>query len=761
MKKINLFVIIILIFAVNFTFANNASSGDEASLSGFIKAEDSEETIIGASVFIPAIKKGAYTNKAGFFSITSIPPGEYSVKVSYVGFKPLEKKIRFHKSQQIRETFFISEVSVTTDEVSVTAEREIEKREISISKINIPVKAIKEIRIAGESDVFRTLQLLPGVLTSSQISSGLYIRGGSPDQNLVLIDGSIVYNPSHLFGFISTFNSDAIKDVELIKGGYPAEYGSRLSSVINITQKDGSRSKIEGIGSVGLISSKLSIDGPSPIPNGTFFIGGRRTYFDLIKGILPNDPESPIPDFGFYDINAKLTQNVGDNDKLFLSGFMSKDNFNYSGSGLSTSLFMGNKTSSFRWTHVFGDNLFSSFNTTVSNYSNGMDEDLSGYKMSMTNSITDLTFKGNLEWFTSEKFTIKSGFEFSKFFYVYKQNFTGTDAPIPSGTNENGQTNLHYEDWTYSLFSQGNYLLTELVSLQAGLRVNYWQYSKYLTFDPRIALRWQAQDNLVIKASWGIFHQYLRLAGLENFSLFDTWLPTDNTVHPSQANHYILTFETIPFEDITLNIDVYYKDLMNISEMNNKAFTGKQVSDLFFSGTAHAYGMEIFLQKKFGKLAGWLGYGLGYVYAKFDQINNGQEFRPKFDRRHDLKLVLQYELSKKWSVGGTFLFQSGQSYTGATSRFQLFLEDQTYGRGKVVPSQRFGLRLPASHQLNLNGSYSTTLFKLPFKILLDIYNVYSRRDILMRYYDASKVETSVKDVKLLPIIPTLSVELKF
>ena len=751
--------ILVFTFLLGSAKANNLASGDNASLSGYVKSKESEETLIGASVYLPEIKKGGYTNKSGFFSITNIPPGEYTVKISSVGFKSREQKIKLKKSQQLRETFFLSEDSVVTDEIFVEAERDVEKREITISKINIPVKQIKEIRIAGESDVFRTIQMLPGVLTSSQISSGLYIRGGSPDQNLVLIDGSTVYNPSHLFGFISTFNSDAIKDVELIKGGYPSEYGSRLSSVINITQKDGNRNKIEGIASLGVISSKLSFDGPL-WKGASWFIGGRRTYFDIIKEILPEDEEDPIPDFGFYDVNAKITQNIGKNDRLALSGFLSRDNFDFDGTGLTTSLYMGNKTASLRWTHIFGDNLFSTSNLSVSNYGNGMSQDLTGYYMEMKNAITDYTLKTNLEWFASDRLTFKSGLEVSSFVFEYGQNLTGTDEAPPSGTNSGSEMNLIYHDWTYSLYGHANYLITDLISFQGGLRVNYWDYSDIISWDPRLALRWQVQEKIAVKASWGIFHQYLRLAGLENFSLFDTWLPTDNTVEPSQANHYILSLETVPYEDITLNTDVYYKDLKNISEMNQKTLKMETVADVFFSGNGYAYGAEIFLQKKFGKVAGWLGYGLGFVYAKFDSINNGNEFRPKYDRRHDLKLVLQYEYSKRWNFGMTFMFQSGQSYTGATSRFQIIEDSQTRGNGKIIPSQRYGLRLPNSHQLNLSASYNTKLWNKPCRLILDIFNVYNRRDILMRYYDASMAETSVKDVKLLPIIPTFSVEIK-
>ena len=742
------------------TYSENLTMlGENAALNGYVKDMVNDETLIGATVVIKNTKYGANTNKQGYYIIKNVPEGEYTVRISMIGYDAVEQKIRLVKGNVQRLDIKISPDEITTEGVSVVADREVESRQISISKVNIPIQQIKEIRIGGESDVFRAIQMLPGVLTSSQISSGLYIRGGSPDQNLVLLDGTTVYNPSHLFGFISTFNSDAIKDVELIKGGYPSEYGSRLSSVLNITQKDGNRNDYQGVASFGLISSKISLEGP--IGKGSWFIGVRRTFFDLIKSAIDNDPKNPIPDFGFYDVNAKITQDFGSSDKVSVSGFISNDDFNLSTSGIDMNMYLGNRSGGVKWTHIFGEDFFTNVNVSGSYYRNGFEQDLSGYIMTVSNSITDFTFRGMSEWFISDMTTLSSGIEFTNFIFKYSQNFSGDGTEVDQGTNNGGKTNLLYHDWVYSTFAQLNHKFTDLLTLQAGLRANYWDYAMISTFDPRAALRWQIQDNYAIKASWGIFHQYLRLAGDENFSLFDTWLPTDHTVDPSQAVHYILSLETEPVDGYNLNFDVYYKDLQNISEIKRTALSVKDVKDIFFTGKGEAYGAEIFLQKKFGKLAGWVGYGLGWVKANFDSINGGRDFRPKYDRRHDLKVVAQYQYSEAWSFGATFMFQSGQSYTAAVSRVQVGLDGDNYGYGKIIPSDRYGLRMPPSHQLNVNIGYNTTMFKLPLRINLDIFNVYSRRDILMRVYKTENEETVVEDVQLLPIIPTFSFELKF
>ncbi len=740
--------------------ATRETDETSASLSGFVKDSDSKETLIGATIYLKSTKYNAHTNKSGFYSISNVPPGKYTLIVSYIGYKKHESKIEFKAGQAQRKDIELAVSSISQTGIVIEAERGAEEKQISISKVDVPVSIIKEIRVGGESDVFRTLQLLPGVLTSSQISSGLYVRGGSPDQNLVLLDGSTVYNPSHLFGFISTFNSDAIKDVDLIKGGYPAEYGGRLSSVLNITQKDGSREKMQGVASLGVISSRLSLEGP--LGKGSWFIAGRRTYFEIIKSFLPKDPENPIPDFNFYDLNGKFTQDFGSDDKITLSGFLSRDFLDYGSFGTSMNMTVGNRLGAAKWTHIFANNMFSTVNFSASKYYNEFSGDQSGYGFVINNSINDYTLKACLEWFASEKMTCKFGYELSDYRFNYLQNFTGNkDSSIKQGTAEGGTTNLLIRDGNHSVFGQSSYNFTDLFTMQAGLRANYWTLSDKFTLDPRVSFRYQLQENLALKMAWGVFHQNLRLATQPDFSFFDTWLPTDSTIGVSSSSHYILSLETKPAAGLDLNFDVYYKTLSNISELNQNALEGSTVSDIFYTGSANAWGLEVFFQKKFGRLNGWIGYGLGFINAKFDSINNGRSFHPKYDRTHDVKVVAQYVINDRWTIGGTFTFQTGQSYTGASSKLLPRLPGQTSGRVKIVPTQRYGLRLPPSHQLNLNANYSCRIFGLESKLIIDIYNVYNRRDIWFRYYNTLDSQATVEDVRLLPIVPTLSLEMKF
>ncbi|HYF03928.1 MAG TPA: TonB-dependent receptor [Patescibacteria group bacterium] len=736
----------------------NTPDDDKAILNGYVLDSETKETLIGATVTVKGTKFGAFTNKSGYFSIRNIPPGSYTISVSMLGYEKFEENVTLKSGEAKSVRFLLKTTNVITDEVTVEAEREVEKRQIDVSKVNIPIEQLTKMRIGGEADVFRSLQMLPGVLTSSQLSSGLFIRGGSPDQNLVLIDGMTVYNPSHLLGFISAFNSDAIKDVELIKGGFAGEYGGRLSAVLNITQKDGNQKEVAGVASLGAISSRLSLEGP--LGNGSWFIGGRRTYLDLLLKLIPEDPENPLPTFNFWDVNAKISQNITENDKMFLSGFGSADNLGLSGPGFDFDIGIGNRAGALRWTHVFGDQAFASVNFSASQYKNGFKGDQSGARFEVVNSITDYTLKTNIEWFTTENLTLKTGLENTKFTFGFLRNFTNEGQPA-EGENGGGQTNLTVNDWMHAGYAQMNYQLTDLLSAQASGRVSYIGLADKFMFDPRAAVRYQLQENVAVKAAWGIYHQYLKLASLQDFSFFDTWLPTDSSVNPGRAEHYIVSVETQPFEGYDLNVDGYFKRMFDISEINQFAVEGDDVGDFFYSGDGRAYGAEIFLQKKKGDFTGWFGYALGFVNATFKDINNGEEFRPKYDRRHDLKFVGMYTFGN-WELGATFTFQSGQSYTAAGSRFQTFQPGDNMGTGVIIPSQRYGKRLPPSHQLNMNIGYNSTFFGLQARYMADIYNVYSRRDIWFRYYDTSKQDvTEVKDVRLLPILPTISMEVRF
>jgi hypothetical protein len=737
-------------------------------LSGIVREAESKETIVGATISIKALKIGAVTNKSGFFTLKGIPAGTHRVTVSYLGFAKQELDVTFAEEEAKKLNVELKKQITKSGEVVVSAERgEAEKRQISVSQVNIPIEQISQIRIGGEADVFRAIQFLPGVLSSSQISSGLFVRGGSPDQNLVLVDGAAVYNPSHLFGFFSTFNTDAIKDVELIKGGFPAQYGTRLSSVINITQKDGNREKYEGLASVGLIASRASAQGP--LGDGSFFVGGRRTYLELVRAVVPIDELTggiPIPNFWFYDVNAKVTQNIGQHDKISASVFLSSDDLQFNSAGLNVNIDIGNQAGAIRWTHIFNESLFSTVVVSSSAYRNNFSGSNSGFSFNVENSIRDITARADLEWYASNELTFNFGGEVSSFLFGYKQDFTGRrDTNQPALPGADASTNFSLNDWTYSAYFQTNYQFSSTLSAQAGLRAFYLQDNGSLLWDPRLSLRWELSPELTVKASWGVFHQYLRLASNPDFTFFDTWLPTDASLGPSSSTHYIVSFETRPtifgMDDLDFNFDVYYKTLININELNTFAIRSRRASEIFFSGDGEAYGGEIFLQKKSGRFTGWVGYALGWVTGQFDSINGGARFFPRYDRRHDFKVVAQYELNDKWELGASFIFQSGQPFTGVSSRFQTTFPGERIGTGVTVSTPRNGLRLPPSHQLNLSGNYKFTLAGFKARLLIDIFNVYSRQDIWFRFYDTTKPVVEVTDVRLLPILPTVTLEVKF
>ncbi len=755
------FLLVTLLFPLHSVYSTGTENlSEKATINGYVRDKETGETLVGATIQIVETRQGTITNKSGYYAVSEIPEGGYTIVFSFLGYNRKEVKVELKKRESRRIDVELESESIELDEVVVESDRFDDKRQITVSRVNIPIRQINQLRVGGEADIFRSIQYLPGVLASSQISSGLYIRGGSPDQTLVLLDGSTIYNPTHLFGFFSTFNPDAIKDVDLIKGGFPAEYGGRLSAVLDLVQKDGNRNTFGGTASLGLISTRISAEGP--IGNGSWFVGGRRTYIDLLTSLIETDAD-PLPDYYFYDINGKISQDFGEADKVFLSGFTSEDKMEFDNrAGFNGLLGISNRTVSGRWTHILNDNLFSVVNLSWSRYRNSFSTENAGFETAVQNIIQDVTLKTNLEWFVSTDWTLKSGIELNRYLLNYEQNFTGNaDSTSAKGTNDGGIVNLEESDHTGSMYVQSNYQFTNLFSLQAGLRANYYDLRNIVKLDPRIAMRYQLQDNIAVKAAWGMYHQYFRLASLPDFSFFDTWLPTDSTVSPSMAIHYVLGLETEPVAGYNLNVDVYYKDLYHASELNQFQTRGKTVADFFYDGEGEAYGVEFFLQKKVGRFTGWAGYALGWINTRFDALNEGRYFRPKWDRRHDFKLVTQYKINDRWDLSATFTFQSGQSYTGRTSRLESYLPGSDLGKGITIPAERFGLRLPASHQLNLNARYHTTLFNLPTKVLIDVFNVYSRRDIWFRYYDTTGDVTKVEDVRLLPILPSVAVEINF
>lgn len=750
-----LFILIALgLFAAR-SQGNATPAPEGTTISGFVADSANGETLIGATVSIKGEKLGSITNKSGYFVIQGVNTGKHTIRATYLGYRPKETTVNVG-TEPVKLRIMLARQDVKGESITVEATREEEQHEIKISTVSVSAAQIQSMPAFGESDLFRALQYLPGVLTSSQISSGLYIRGGSPDQNLVLLDGSTLYNPSHLFGFFSTFNNDAIKNVELIKGGFPAEFGGRLSAVINVTNKDGDREHAHGQLSLGLISSRLTLE--TPLGNGAVFVSGRRTYIDLLTGLLPDDPTSPIPSYYFYDLNGKATQNLGGADKVSLSGYGGADKLGLNGGGISFLLNWGNRAGAARWTHLFSDNLVSDVNLTASHYYSGLQGDNGGYKFTLENDITDYTLKANVDYYLTQEHLVKAGVEASQYVFSYQQDFSGGDS---TAQQSNDSTNLGVNDKAVAFFIQDAWQASSLLALQFGLRADWEELGRRVSFDPRFSARYILTDDIALKASWGVYHQYLHLAAQEGFSFFDVWLPSDSTVGASQAIQYIGGVESHPWDGYDFNVEGYYKALSNITSFRNYVIRAKTVGQIFSIGTGQAYGVEFFLQKKVGPLTGWIGYSLAWVTQKFPDINNGNAFPPKYDRRHDVNIVGTYKLSDRWRVGAAWVYGTGQTYTAATSRFRVQLPDASEGVDYTYPGDRNALRLPASHRLDANVSYETTIFGYASTLSLDIFNVYSHRDIWFRFYDTKKNPTEVTDVRLLPIIPTFSMDVKF
>ena len=465
-------LLVVLFLTCTFPSWSQDRSAEDAqgTISGFIEDSVTKETLVGATVKVSGTNRGGFTNKSGYFSISKIPAGTYTLTVTSVGYVRREYVVTLARGEARKVRIPMRQSKSTSKEVQVTADRDEGKRQVSISQVNIPMEQLSQIRIGGEADIFRALQMLPGVLSSSQISSGLFIRGGSPDQNLVLLDGMTVYNPTHLFGFISAFNNDAVKDVDLLKGGFPAEFGGRMSAVLNITQKDGNRDKFEGLVGLGILSSRASLQGP--LGNGSFFLGGRATYLDLILNVIPEDPESPFPNFNFYDVNAKITQNLSEDDKLSISGFLTRDALSFTQPGLLFNVGIGNRATSARWSHVYSPDLFSNVTVSASRYDNGFAGNNAGFEFAIDNSITDYTVKAEFEWFTAEDFTLKFGYEGAIYNFQYVQNTTGrTDG---STQTQSDVVALNIWDNIHGAYAASTWNVDDYLTLQTGLRVNYW-----------------------------------------------------------------------------------------------------------------------------------------------------------------------------------------------------------------------------------------------------------------------------------------------
>ncbi len=769
-------------------FASEAISQSVAriSVAGVVTDKTSGEIIIGAAATLFKDStlsghpfRGALTNKFGFFSLAKIPSGDYWLAVRSLGYKPEIERITIGE-RSLRLDIALAPES-EQKEVTVLGERTPAPTR-SISSVDVKPEMLQHLpSLGGETDIFRALQLLPGIKSSSEISSGLYVRGGSPDQNLTLLDGVIVYNPTHLAGFMSTFNSDAIQDIHLVKGAFPAEYGGRLSSVLDLTMKEGTKEKIEGTAGISMIDSRLTLEGPLS-DNSTFMISGRRMYLDLLLALAPKDTNNITPDYYFYDLNGKVNFKLGENDRLFLSGYFGRDVFGIPASTDSNTanIFWGNATANIRWSHIVSPSLFTNFSAIYTNYVSSTDfEDTHADAASNNNfksvsGVTDYMVRGEAQYFPNDANTFKFGFEATN--HRFRADASANIAQF--ATIDESPTIFRSID--AAIYGQDEWKISPQLSSNLGTRLYYFQDGGYFRVEPRLAFAYNVTEDVQLTTAFSVGNQFLHLITRNDIALpTDVWFPSTATVKPEEAVQGVVGMQTHLFDNqYFFSVEAYYKSMWNLYEYKDTASFSLNVplESSFTSGTGKAYGIEFFLNKQVGNFTGWLGYTLSWVIETFPELNNGQPFYPRYDERHDIQAVLTYRLGETWELGATWTYATGQAYTMPTGQFSLSPPPQgqngySYSDDQLEYTDRNAYRLPAFHKLDLNFSHSFSWFRLPWEVSINIYNAYNHLNTFGQFVERGEIIDSqgnytlgpyqVHRITLFPIIPTFGLSCKF
>ena len=751
-------------------------------ISGYIKETQSQELLLGATVYIVELKTGTSANTYGFFSIT-VPKGEYTIKYSYVGYKTETKKIILDKNISLDISLSIGqeleEIVVTADKINKQSE------DVRTSVISLPVQQIKEIpSFLGEKDVLKVIQLMPGVQKGTEGQSGIYVRGGGPDQNLLILDDAPVYNAQHLFGFFSVFNGDALRSVELIKGGFPARYGGRLSSVIDINMKDGNKEHYTGELGIGLVSSRAVLEGPIVKDKSSFLISGRRTYIDvLMMPITKSQTDGVEAGYYFYDLNAKVNYDINKKNKLYLSGYFGRDIFYSKDEEFDMDYRMGwgNQTGTLRWNHQFNNKLFANTSIIYSKYNFFIDLeeefDDKKYILKYSSGIEDIGAKIDFNYYPTPKHTIYFGLastyhEFTPRAIVIKNDYMPDDIERDEiiGTVESG---AYIED-LYKPFNR--------MQILGGLRYSHYMHNSktYDMFEPRISTSYKLFDDFAVKASYAKMQQYIHLLSNTGIGLpTDLWVPSTKDVEPQESWQIAGGIaKDFPNRNLSLTVEGYYKEMDNIIGYKEGAnfmlfdetssFDEINWQRMVTTGRSWSYGAEILLQRKVGKLSGWLGYTLSWTKMKFPELNFGKEYWAKYDRRHDFSAVLIYNVNKKIKLGATWVYATGNAMSLPLSEYSGEIHNPTpynnyYSQSVILDEYpgRNQFRMDPYHRLDLNIQFNKKKKRGTRTWEISIYNVYNRKNPFFYYVNTNETETKVKQVSLFPILPSFSYSFNF
>lgn len=756
-----------LFFALSFLFISQTFSQQKFTLSGTITEAKSNETLIGVTISIPSLRTGVTTNEYGFYSIT-LPEGEYELVITSLGFQDLRQTLLLDSNK--KRDYNLIEQAEELEEVTVTDEGgrlEIRKPQMSVN--TLAVQTIKQIPVVlGEADVIKSLILLPGVTNAGEASSGFNVRGGAVDQNLILLDEATIFNSSHLFGFFSVFNPDAIKDIKLIKGGIPARYGGRVSSVLEIFQKEGNSKELKVNGGIGAVASRLLVEGPIIKDRTAFLAGGRASYAHLFLPLFDIDNKAY-----FYDLNTKINHKINERNSIYLSGYFGRDLFSIQNSFINT---YGNAVGNFRWNHLFSNKLFSNLSLIYSDYFYGLELDFVGFEWD--SGIQNFNFKYDLKHYLQENLQINYGVHNT--YYVFNPGKITPNSP-DSGIVAEQLTKKYANE--NALYIDVEHEITDNLSVNYGLRASQFNrfgqdeffvyennnpvifdpftltyqeatpidtlspgrggtLKKFFNLEPRVSAAYTLNQNTSIKASYTRLAQYLHL--LSNTSSptpLDVWTPSGPFVEPQLLDQYALGFfKNLKQGKYSLEVETYYKDIQNRIDYIDGAnlIANNAIEQVILNGEARAYGLEFLLRKNEGNLTGWLAYTLSRSEQRtpgrvptFDNgrsnietgINFGDWYSTPYDKTHDVALYGNYKLNEKWSFNSNFIYQTGQPTNFPVGQFEF--------QELVVPF--FGLRnqqrLPDYHRLDIGATLTPKKNKnrkLQAEWVFSIYNVYNR-----------------------------------
>lgn len=780
-KRFFLIGLIFLLFNLNLCLF-----AQKYTVSGYITDKSSGEKLIGASIFDANTIQGVVSNNYGFYSLT-LPEGKIRFTASFVGYTSYTKEILLDKdivlNVQLNPSIELEEVKVVGDKI----ESQVESSQMGV--IEIPVHSIQKLPVLfGETDVLKTIQLMPGVQSGTEGTSGIYVRGGGPDQNLILLDGVPVYNANHLFGFFSVFNGDAIQNVKLIKGGFPARYGGRLSSVIDIQMKEGNNQKIKGNAKIGLISSRLTLEGPLFNENTSFIISGRRTYIDILAQpfikIAENGEDMDKMRLGyyFYDLNAKVNHKFSDKHRLYLSFYLGNDkayaNFAESDDYYSyednSKLRWGNITSAVRWNYLINKKLFCNTTLTYSRYKfltsiegNSEDYDINEkdeYALDYNSGIDDLALKTDFDFIPSPNHYIRFGTNMIFHTFHPGVNTFKYDSEGEKYSSKIGNKDISATE--FCLYAEDDIKLTNRLKINTGLHYSgfYVDDKFYHSLEPRVSARLLVNSKWSVKASYAKMTQYIHLLTNTSVGLpTDLWLPVTDTIKPQHSIQYSIGSAYAITEKIDLSIEAFYKSMDNLIEYKDGATfmaLGGDWESKVETGKGRSYGVELLVQKNVGNTTGWIGYTLSWAHRKFENISFGEEFPYRYDRRHDISIVVTHKFNDRIDIGATWVYGTGNALTLGVARYDALSDYDYYTDEIEYIEKRNSFRAPAYHRLDFGINFHKEKKRGTRTWSLGAYNVYNRKNpFFLRYDDFGSGK--LEQVSLFPILPYFSYSFKF